>query len=394
MVFRLADEEYKYHRLNDKMLHLVARTIKQHSNFFSFKVRVLLDEKKRTDTIPWIISCNHGFMIPTESSSTNKIINTRQTLNITIQNNTLYINDKKHVADSVLLFPRKGFIQFDGNYYQGCFLIVKKDSHVYLINQLDLEDYIYSVLRWESWPGWPIEVNKAFAIAIRSYLVAKVLQAHKQNNLFHIKNTNIHQTYNGVHTSIGLKRAISETYGYVLTYDKKPIEAMFDSCCGGIIPAHLSGINFSKAPYLARDYPCTFCKNSKIYSWQLDCSVDDFETILRNAGYYVKDIHDIKVIKKDRAGAPERVMIRDGDTTLHLTGKQMYSLLTKIKSFCYSIEKKGKQISFKGRGYGHHLGICQWGARRMIDAGWNYTAILQFYYPGTVIMQLKNGAMS
>ena len=54
------------------------------------------------------------------------------------------------------------------------------------------------------------------------------------------------------------------------------------------------------------------------------------------------------------------------------------------------VEKKGKSIVFNGQGYGHHLGICQWGAKNIVDAGWNYTSILEFYYPGTVIMQLKN----
>ncbi len=393
-VFRLAHEQYSYEVLKQKVHNLLTEKINRNPNFFSFKVRVLLDEKERINSTSWTVSCNHGFIVPNESLSTKKMVYPHQTITITCEYDTLHINVKPYAADSILIYPRKGFIQFEGNHYQGCFCVVKKNQHIYLINQLDLEDYIYSVLRWESWPGWPIEVNKAFAIAIRSYLVAKVVQANKQNNLFHIKNTNIHQTYNGVHTSVGLKRAISETYGYVLAYDKKPIEAMFDCCCGGVIPAQLNSIDFSKAPYLARDYPCTFCKTCKIYAWQVDYSLEDFEAILRDAGYDLKGIRDIKVEKKDPAGAVENVVIKDGSTILQLTGKQMYSLLTRIKSFCYSIEKKGKRIYFKGRGYGHHVGICQWGARRMIDAGWNYTSILEFYYPGTVIMQLKNAATS
>ena len=48
-------------------------------------------------------------------------------------------------------------------------------------------------------------------------------------------------------------------------------------------------------------------------------------------------------------------------------------------------------IDFIGKGYGHHLGICQWGARYMVDAGWNYQRILQFYYPGADFMKLKKG---
>ena len=96
----------------------------------------------------------------------------------------------------------------------------------------------------------------------------------------------------------------------------------------------------------------------------------------------------------DAAGVVEKVTIRDMYKTITLTGRMMYSVFTKIKSYCYSIEKKGRYIIITGRGYGHHVGICQWGARKMVDAGWNYRSILDFYYPGTVIMQLRNSEMS
>ena len=302
----------------------------------------------------------------------------------------LYLDNKRCSSNKVLIQPVEGYLQYNSYHYQGAFLVAVENDRIYLISQLDIEDYVFSVLRWESWPGWPVEVNKAFAIACRSYLISKVLNTSKQNNLFHIKNTNIHQTYNGVHACYTLKRAIDETRGLILAHNKKPIEAMFDCCCGDIIPAKLSGIDFVKAPYLARSYPCTFCKPCKIYSWNLEYSVEDFTSILRDAGHSVEEIYDMKVTKKDSAGAVQEVIIKDKNNHLTFNGREFYSLLTKIKSFCYSIEKKGSSIYFSGQGYGHHLGICQWGARRMIDAGWNYRSILHFYYPGSTIMELKN----
>ena len=79
-----------------------------------------------------------------------------------------------------------------------------------------------------------------------------------------------------------------------------------------------------------------------------------------------------------------------GSGNLHtLSGKRVYSLLNKkVKSFHYSVEKNGSTVTFKGRGYGHHLGLCQWGAKEMTSQGWNHKDVLIFYYPGTQLMRM------
>ena len=69
--------------------------------------------------------------------------------------------------------------------------------------------------------------------------------------------------------------------------------------------------------------------------------------------------------------------------------KQLYSALRNVKSFYFSMNKKIDKIVFRGKGYGHHIGLCQWGAREMVRQGWDYKSILQFYYPGTTYMQLS-----
>ncbi|MGE4168157.1 MAG: SpoIID/LytB domain-containing protein [Candidatus Babeliales bacterium] len=363
---------------------------KQLASFFSFMVRVLLQEKLLNSPDEWVIKSHGGFMISSADQPGKQLFYPSNTLSIKTHANALYLDNKRCDAQKIMIKPAHGYLHYDDYHYQGAFLVVIDQERAYLISQLDIEDYIFSVLRWESWPGWPVEVNKAFAIACRSYLIAKVLQANKKNSLYHIKNSNIHQTYNGMHGCYNLKQAIDETRGLILAHNKKPIEAMFDCCCGDVIPAKLSGVNFKKAPYLARRYPCNFCKPCKIYAWRLEYSVKEFLDILHQAGYPIKTILDIAVVKKDSAGAAKEILIRGNNAVITFTGKQFYSLLTKIKSYCYTIEKKDDTIIFDGKGYGHHLGICQWGARRMIDEGWTYASILHFYYPGSMLMELKN----
>ncbi len=351
----------------------------------SYSIRVLLNEKKNNDA--WVLGCAKGFVLTNVQSNCKKRY-AESSLKISFKNGNLMVNGMRISEKQIKIDAGTDHLTYENHDYQGSLLLVVEQGHCYVINQINLEDYIYSVLRSESWPGWPLEVNKAFAIASRSYAMVKYLEGVKGKKPYHIKNTNAHQTYNGFHTNKLLKQAVEETTGLILTHNKKPIIAMFDCCCGDVIPAHLNTIDFKKAPYLARKVPCTFCKSSKIYQWKLEFDVDEFQKLLHVSGYMVKQIRDIYVAKKDKAGAVEEIIIKDHDKKHILTGKQFYAMVSKVKSFCYSVSKKGKKIHIAGKGYGHHLGICQWGARNMINHGWNYQSILGFYYPGTTFMKL------
>ena len=348
-------------------------------------VRVLLTEKKINEA-SFIIESKKGFHFMTLDGSIALKYDAKK-IELGANEKQLLINGKKVAHQQFLIKPADGFLWYNNNEYEGYFLINLTNNYVELINVLDLEDYVCSVLNSESWPGWPLEINRAFAIACRSYVLHKMMNTSSKK-MYHIKNTNIHQTYNGTHTSERLREAVNDTKGLVLTHNDKPIEAMFDCCCGGIIPAHIDGVDFQKAPYLARKQLCTFCKTSKIFGWRLEFTVKDFEELLRQAGYFIKNIRSISVTHRDKAGVVHKVAIKGTHNTfVHLTGKQLYALCSKIKSYAYKIEKKGSQILFSGTGYGHHMGICQWGARRMLDAGYLHRSILSFYYPGTQLKQ-------
>jgi stage II sporulation protein D len=100
-------------------------------------------------------------------------------------------------------------------------------------------------------------------------------------------------------------------------------------------------------------------------------------------------IKDVKIAKKDKAGLVRELHLKGSKDYQTISGKELYAALKKdIKSFCYTVQRKKDVLEFNGRGYGHHLGICQWGAREMVRDGWPYKRILDFYYPGTTIMQL------
>lgn len=354
----------------------------------SHMVRVLLSEDLAQD---WIISAPRGVML--QDKKTDKVVSADLTsYKITIEKNKdgILVNKKKAPSKSFWIQPYYGHLSFNGNAYDGSFLVIKEKNKWKLINELDIEEYIYSVLKTESWPGWPLETQKVLAIACRSYLLHQLLDANQKKSCFHIRSTNRHQTYQGIHKNEVIRQAIEETKGIFVSHNKYPILAMFDSCCGGVIPSKTVGlVDFNKAPYLARSYACTYCENTKFFEWSTTCSVENLASIVKEArNCMVHPICDVKIAKRDDGGLVQHVSVKTKKEKFTLKVRELYGSVKGIKSYCFSLFKKGKNITIEGKGRGHHMGLCQWGACEMVRLGWNYEDILEFYYPETKLMKL------
>lgn len=355
-----------------------------------FYVRVLLAEGKTQEGVSWCLQSSDGFTMQNVHTQ-ERMTAQMPKIFLSCDGVHLYINGKKIRDTTISIEPRAKSCIFGESVYEGTFLFCMANQKVYLINSINLEDYVYAVLRWEGWPGWPIEVNKAFAIMCRSYVIAKVLEARAKEKkaLFDIRNTNIHQTYKGTHSSTHIREAVEATLGVVLSYQKKPIVAMYDSCCGGVIPSKISDVDFSNAPYLARPYACTFCRDCKIYTWRTAYSLADFNQRVGNELKLEGPIKALKISEKDRAGLVREIKVRAHKSWLSLSGKKIYNLFKEIKSLCFSLQLLQDKVVITGWGYGHQLGLCQWGARQMVKDGWNYKRVLNFYYPGTQFMKVE-----
>ncbi len=352
-------------------------------------IKVLLKTIPLNDTQTYTFSSDNGLVLSCSQEPTKQYF-LKKHLTITTRDNHLFINNKKNKSTILRIKALDGHISFEKNKYFGAFYIHINKQTLELINKLPLEAYITSVLRTEGWPGWPLETYKVLAIACRTYAIYQLQQARRKKQIYHLKPTNEHQTYYGTHSCQTIIDAVAETEGIFLAYKNKPIVAMFDSCCGGIIPAKMSkGINFKEAPYLARSYPCTYCKDLKIYSWQRDFSINTFIKRVQESFPALKNINTIET-KHDKADIVQKVIIKDHKKTFELDGKKLYSLFPEIKSFSFSCTKKRNHIIIKGKGYGHHLGLCQWGANELVKEDWSYKRILHFYYPGTVLMRLTS----
>lgn len=354
----------------------------QHSSKIS-DVRVLLDTVSISVKDPIQIGTSGSYM--RISSAKTKVMVPLKTISVAMRRGSPVIQGKAYSSPVVL--ESDGHLIYAGNAYHGTIKLLVRDKALMVINQVPLEDYICSVLKTESWPGWPLEVNKVFAVTSRTYVLNMMGQAQKVQRPYDVYNTKKHQTYSGVHDKQILRDAVEQTKGMILTYGGKPILAMFDSCCGGVIPARMHEVNFDDAPYLARTYPCIHCKPLWIFNWKAAFTTQELAERLFKDEKRKPKICSLRITKKDPAGLIHELEINAGKKRC-ISGKEFYTALYEVKSFVYTVKQEKNKILFQGRGYGHHIGLCQWGAREMVRSGWSYKRILHFYYPGTRLVRI------
>ncbi len=376
-------------------------------------IRVLLHENDSKKKSIFNIKSENEFLITTPHSKKKLLINTQELLLTTINNN-IFISvqnknnnqktTKKIRSKEIRITTTKNDIfTINNNSYRGNLNIKlnQQDKKLLIINNLGLDDYLYSVLVSESYPTWPSEMQKVQSIISRSYAVHYITNARKKNktNPYDLKRSNFHQTYNGIHKCTHLREAIDATHNLILTYNDKIALTMFDACCGGIVPANIKGVDFNKAPYLPRKQACNFCKNYSLYKGKRTSTPQHlFKQMTKNGVINRKlknsgTLKSIHILEKDDAGIVHKIKVICSNKKFSVKTSDLWqNLRDKIKSMNFEIHTKKNQIIFEGHGYGHQIGLCQRGARELVNRNWDFKKILNFYYPGTKFARLKKHA--
>lgn len=292
-------------------------------------------------------------------------------------------DNRKIHTKAIRIQSKHGLLKLGSSWYRGSLYAIMEKNNLLLINNLDIEDYIVGVVRAEGFPGWPVEFNKVLAIASRSFVLSKIVNAEQAGRLYHVKNSTAHQTYFGHHEDENIRRAVWETRDKFLSFRNKPALAMYDICCGGVVPSRIAGVNATSTPYLARSYSCNHCKSSKSYRWQVTYPIEKFEKLMKKEVNSLAKVSEVRVAKKDRAGLVQRLEIKARSGNHYVSAKRLPSLTGTVKSRHFTVTHRGNNVTLSGKGYGHLMGMCEWGARTLVRRGWNCEEILDLYYPGT-----------
>lgn len=273
--------------------------------------------------------------------------------------------------------------------YRGMVEIISQNNALLVINELPLEQYLVGVINSEISSTWPMEVIKVQAVIARTYAVAK--RQERNRAIFHLESTVMDQAYDGSDLEDSrAARGVHETEGQVLTYRGVPIQAFYHANSGGKTEASQNVWGMS-LPYL-QGVDCQYGATGNSSTWEQTLPLARIEQALRNAGHKISGLSDIKAgprNSRDRVTTVTLVTNR-GTVSMPATRFRMSVGSTVVKSTNFTVQVENGAAFFKGAGYGHGVGLCQWGARQRALDGFTYTEILSYYYPGAKLSKLSD----
>lgn len=260
----------------------------------------------------------------------------------------------------------------------------KKDK----IIDLKLEDYLVGTVAAEMPASFDLEALKAQAVCARTYAVRKIITEHSYPMGADLSDDiTCCQAYrpDSEYEKMALKfrekiaRAVKETRGEIMLYQEEPIDALYHSTCGGetesAADAWMNG-----CPYL-QSIRCGYCKDSSHYLTKHAFST---QYIARQFGQDENKKINIKILDRTASSRVKTLSINNQE----ITGEKFRRILG-LPSTSFTVAKDKDEIIITCHGYGHGVGLCQYGAAGMAAAGKKYQEILTTYYRGVYIYKMQ-----
>lgn len=296
---------------------------------------------------------------------------------------------------AVWIVPRdpNGVVWIGNRWYRGRVYVVPTGKGLTAVNYVDLEQYLFSVLGSEMSANWPQEALKAQAVAARSY--ALNLRQSSRNGNFDLGDSQGWQVYTGVQAeSSGTQMAVTATAGQVLAHNNQIINAAFHSSAGGCTD-NVEDIWSEPLPYL-RSVKNDFDQGSPVNEWS-----KTFSAVEIGNRFGVGKLQRLEPVSLTRScGRVQQIRVVGDNGSKVVEGNAfrealgLRSTLFTIASQFQPVASKGGQkqslsgVVLNGRGFGHGLGMSQWGAYNMARRGFNYQQILQQYYLNTNLVTI------
>jgi stage II sporulation protein D len=277
------------------------------------------------------------------------------------------------------------YLAYNGTRFRGQFLLRRTDDGtVALINELPVEQYLYGVVRKEIAPNWPVEVVRAQAVAARSFVVARMRGADNGEQ-FDVQSTHFSQVYGGYDAEDPqIRQAVDATAGQVLTYENRVVPAYYHANSGGQIETAETVWGSAKTPYIISKKD-TWSATTRHARWNKTLTQSEIAENLRESDLPNPSI-PLYLEREEtsssgrtrtlsyRSSASSRAEVNANDFRIAVGPKKLKS------TWFETIDEGSSRIEFHGRGWGHGIGLSQWGARAMAKSNLSHRKILNFYY--------------
>lgn len=296
-------------------------------------------------------------------------------------------------VQSLLVSSPAGSVEIEGGSwrgeYPGYLEIYPQEDLLQIINRVNLEDYTAAVLGQEMPLFWEEEALKAQAVLIRTFAVHGS-GAHKG---FDFCSTTHCQVYKGLTSSMERAAEIAlATEGLVLGCNGRAVPVFYHSACGGILssPQDVWGETNEYTAHF-REGSCKWageilCRQSPYFAWQRE--MDFFQWQKFCSAFMGREIFLGPEDFEYTPGGRIKAVLALGKRRSFL---DFWSLVTDVLGWGYwpsnlfTINFQSEGVEFVGKGLGHGVGMCQWGAKALAEQGYNFADILSFYFPGAQV---------
>lgn len=289
-----------------------------------------------------------------------------------------------------------------GRAYRGQLrLSAVSDQRFSVVNQVELEDYLGGVIGSEMPASWDLAALQTQAIASRTYVLYE-MHSYRGQRSWDVTNDQRSQVYSGIakeHRRVD--RALRDTRGIVLTFgpfgNEKIFPSFFSSTCGGHTQDSRALIRESLEPL--KGQTCPHCRQSgaKHFAWNpLRIEKTEVSRLLIQEYSRLESLErivGIEILEQSPYGRIEKIQLIGSNGKAAKLKAELFRLAVStrkkpLRSSWYELVDAGSHWQFaNGRGWGHGVGLCQYGCYQMARDGKKCTDILSFYYPGSQLVR-------
>lgn len=255
-----------------------------------------------------------------------------------------------------------------------------------LVHTVELETYVSGVVQREYGMA-DLEGSKAMAVLARTY----ALRQRGRVADYDLVDTIEHQVYFGVEGIRDYARqAAAQTHGELLTFQGRLADAVYSASSGGYTAANNEVWNSTPVAYLRAQPDPYDARLSPHRSWTSRLDAAAFLAALSRS--YGPDVTGFRVSARTDDGRAQQVRLALGSgESRTITASQFRRVANSLggamtlRSFLFDAALDGDKAVFTGKGFGHGVGLSQWGARAQALEGRSYRQILGYYFPGTAL---------
>lgn len=308
---------------------------------------------------------------------------------ITVQKNRISIGKTSFKSNKIMLkSDDPEAIYLENRKFRGNLIFIRDGVRLSVINHIEIDDYVSGVLIYEASHYWPIEALKAMVVVVRTFALYQAGENAAKD--YDLTSDIYSQVYGGQTAErYRLNEAVEQTKNIMLTFQGKILPAFHHATCAGHTEDASLLWNIDLSPL--KGVLCDFCKESPHYNWHQVSGEAEIREKLKTAGYDIGRINDIVILGKDPSGRIKDLRIISDKKDITISGKDFRNIIgpNVIKSTNFSLSLINGDIVFEGLGWGHGVGLCQWGAYFMAKQGYSYEQILKYYFPGSELSGIK-----